>query len=100
MHSNRHLGIRYKANLIMDLMWTPFDTRFSKILGRLSKHRIMFEDGLDEVYKQEMLWHYDAVQTEIQNNATRRQNELKRIREIETKEMGKSHHNLFRQMIE
>jgi len=84
---NNHAEIRSKAKIIMDLMWTPFDVRFSKILLRFDKHRKLFEMGLDDVYKQEMLWHYDAIEEELQGNAKAREASLEKIDKMEADEL-------------
>jgi hypothetical protein len=36
-------GLRYTASVIRDLFWTPFDVRFSKLLGRLHDHQQLFD---------------------------------------------------------
>jgi len=71
----------------MDMMWTPFDVRFSKILLRFDKHRKFFEEAVDKVYKQEMLWHFDAVEGELEENAKAREEGLEKLNKMETDEL-------------
>jgi hypothetical protein len=56
----------------MDLFWTPFDVRFSRILERFAQHKQLYEAGLQEVYTEEMLQHYDKVDLAIQQNTLKR----------------------------
>jgi len=56
----------------MDLFWTPFEVRFSNILARFEQHRELFETGLQEIYTEEMLHHYDTVDLAIQQNILKR----------------------------
>ena len=70
------LGIRHRANIILDLFWKPFDVRFSKVLARLTAHGQNFEKGLEEVYSEETLLHYTKMDKEIEANATQRQDLL------------------------
>jgi hypothetical protein len=64
--------MRRRARVAMDLFWTPFDVRFSKILDRFAQHKQLYEAGLQEVYTEEMLQHYDNVDLAIQQNAQKR----------------------------
>ena len=39
-------GIRYKAVVIADLFWKPFDVRFETLLGRMRAHKSLFNSEL------------------------------------------------------
>ena len=63
----------YKARIIRDIFWTPFDTRFSKTLERLKEHRNLFDRELDYVYNEEILSQHVKIDQEIQGNSLFRQ---------------------------
>ena len=63
----------HKARIIQDLFWTPFDTRFSKTLGRLMEHRKLFERELEYVYNEEVLSQHAKIHQEILDNSLHRQ---------------------------
>jgi hypothetical protein len=62
-------GVRYKAAVIWDLFWTPFDQRFADILSRIKRHREEFDSGLTTVYSEEMMRHFNAMDEERLKNA-------------------------------
>lgn len=70
--TNRYQGVRYKAAVIWDLFWTPFDERFSEILSRMKRHRTEFDSGLRNVYSEEILRHFSAMDQEREDNAKHR----------------------------
>jgi hypothetical protein len=67
------LGVRYKAAVIWDLFWTPFDERFAEILARLERHQQDFDSSLTNVYSEEMIMHFNAMDDERTKNAESRE---------------------------
>jgi hypothetical protein len=37
------LGLKRTSNMIRDIFWTPFDNRFSRLLGRIRDHQELFD---------------------------------------------------------
>jgi hypothetical protein len=40
------LGFRRTSKMLRDLFWTPFDSRFSKLLDRLQTHQELFDSEM------------------------------------------------------
>ncbi|PVH88665.1 hypothetical protein DL98DRAFT_648024 [Cadophora sp. DSE1049] len=72
LFSRKRRGVRYKAVVIWDLFWTPFDERFSETLARLERHQQDFDSSLKVVYSREMMNHLTEMDRERQNNAEHR----------------------------
>ncbi|KAF8852440.1 hypothetical protein BDZ45DRAFT_730184 [Acephala macrosclerotiorum] len=72
LFSKRRRGLWYKATIIWDLSWTPFDERFSEILGRLKRHQQDFDAGLENVYSEELIMHFNAMDLERVKNSQHR----------------------------
>jgi hypothetical protein len=51
--SHKFVGLKKTPFVIGDLMWKPFDSRFSDILHRLENHR-------KALYEEVHLWHFNA----------------------------------------
>jgi hypothetical protein len=62
-------GVRYKAAVIWDLFWIPFDERFADILSRIKRHREELDSGLTTVYSEEMMRHFNTMDEERLKNA-------------------------------
>ncbi|KAH9206918.1 hypothetical protein DL95DRAFT_469157 [Leptodontidium sp. 2 PMI_412] len=67
--STRLLG---NVAIIWDLSWTPFDDWFSEILGRLKRHQQDFDSGLKNVYSEELIMHFNAMDLERVKNSEQR----------------------------
>ena len=66
-------GMFYKARILQELFWTPFDRRFSEILKRLKEHSHLYERDLDFVYNEDTLRTHSKIDREIQENSNHRQ---------------------------
>jgi hypothetical protein len=65
--------VRYKAAVIWDLFWTPFDERFAGILARIKQHQEDFDSSLANVYSEEMIMHFNAMDDERLQNSLQRE---------------------------
>ena len=78
--STKKRGVRYKLSVIKDLFWTPFDVRFSNLLGRLSKHQELYELELSLADRQELLEHYEKFDKELRQAEHYRQTQSSNVR--------------------
>jgi hypothetical protein len=72
--SHKFLGLKKTPFVIGDLMWKPFDSRFSDMLHRLETHR-------KALYEEVHLWHFNAsararAKAAADRNLTREEQEL------------------------
>jgi hypothetical protein len=81
-------GVRYKATVIWDLFWTPFDERFSEIVGRLKRHQQDFNSGLLNVYTEELMIHINAMNEERMRNSEQREMFTEQREASERKALG------------
>ena len=52
------LGFRRTSKMLRDLFWTPFDSRFSKLLDRLQTHQELFDSEM-------LLDHYKMTEEKL-----------------------------------
>ena len=64
--------MRYKVAVIWDLFWTLFNERFAGILTRIKQHQEDFDSGLANVYSEEMIRHFNAMDEERLQNSQQR----------------------------
>jgi hypothetical protein len=73
-------GIRHKLNAINDIFWKPFDTWFSDVLDRLSRHQSLFEFELILTSKTDATKHYAKMDEELENARNFRELQGARLR--------------------
>jgi hypothetical protein len=87
-YASTFTGVRYKAAVIWDLFWTPFDERFSEILGRLKHHKQVFEAGLRNVYSAQIIQQFNAMDWEREKNSEQREMFIQQRHDAEKKAIG------------
>jgi hypothetical protein len=74
----------------MELLWTPFDIRFSEILKRFENHKKLFDTSIHEVFTEETLRLYNKVDLNMEQNAARQFEMDAIITRGETEKLGES----------
>lgn len=80
--------MRYKASVIWDLFWTPFDEKFSEILSHLKRHHRDFEAGIFNVYSVELIRNFNVMQEERQKAAKERDMFVQHRETVERQAIG------------
>ena len=74
-------GIRFHAFFIRDMLWAPFDVRYSKLLKRLSEHEEYFQSELRLVEATQLWEHINRIEHEVRQAEEYRRNESHRAEE-------------------
>jgi cell fate (sporulation/competence/biofilm development) regulator YlbF (YheA/YmcA/DUF963 family) len=72
------------------LFWTPFDEKFSEILGRFKRHQEEFRNLEHNVYSVELIRNFNLMQEERQKASQHREMFIEQREIAERKAIGMS----------
>lgn len=83
LFSTKRTKLRKRAKLLGELLWKPFDDRFSEYMDRLKKHKRLFKLELNAASMGELMQSYDALEQEMSQGKLFAQQQMTQLDRIE-----------------